>query len=273
MNAFFNNEICQFLITEGNALADRYKGSFMTFSADQYVKCKYYRLYYNVLYIIKLIRIRFAVAFYNPFLKTAWDNKYEVENLHVEESITLDSGEGTLENSVNQMPRPPPRHESYMLSSTLGTDGSGSENYEMLPTRSLNSLNGKLNTSYAPLWCTIVLLLFLSLTHPSLACSFFSRLFAEERDISLDEIYDDNNEKPKHLHQSKFHHRCALHKTFSESNQYQTEISNQFDTSLSLSLNLYHYHPISLSHHEYQTCVYILHKHFKCTSCIHESPA
>lgn len=41
VNAFFNNEICQFLITEGNALADRYKGSFMTFSADQYVKCKY----------------------------------------------------------------------------------------------------------------------------------------------------------------------------------------------------------------------------------------
>lgn len=83
------------------------------------------------------------VAFYSPFLKNAWDNKYEVENLHVEESITLDSGEGTLENSVNQLPRPPPRHESYMLSSTLGTDGSGSENYEMLPTRSLNSLNGK----------------------------------------------------------------------------------------------------------------------------------
>lgn len=86
---------------------------------------------------------RFTVAFYNPFLKTAWDNKYEVENLHVEESITLDSGEGTLENSVNQMPRPPPRHESYMLSNTLGTDGSGSENYEMAPTRSLNSLNGE----------------------------------------------------------------------------------------------------------------------------------
>lgn len=84
------------------------------------------------------------VAFYTPFLKNVWENKYEVENLHVEESITLDSGEGTLENSVNQLPRPPPRHESYMLSSTMGTDGSGSENYEMLPTRSLNSLNGKI---------------------------------------------------------------------------------------------------------------------------------
>uniref|UniRef100_A0A1A9W961 Rho-GAP domain-containing protein n=1 Tax=Glossina brevipalpis TaxID=37001 RepID=A0A1A9W961_9MUSC len=97
-NAFFSSEICQFLITEGNSLADRFKAS-------------------------------------------------------------------TLENSVNQLPRPPPRHESYMLSSTLGTDGSGSENYEMLPTRSLNSLN-------------------------------------EERDISLDEIYEENNEKPKLHHQS-----------------------------------------------------------------------
>ncbi|KAL9878907.1 rho GTPase-activating protein 190 isoform 2-T9 [Glossina fuscipes fuscipes] len=143
-NAFFSSEICQFLITEGNSLADRFKASFMTFSADQYVK----------------------FAFYSPFLKNSWDNKYEVENLHVEESITLDSGEGTLENSVNQLPRPPPRHESYMLSSTLGTDGSGSENYEMLPTRSLNSLN-------------------------------------EERDISLDEIYEENNEKPK-LHHQRF---------------------------------------------------------------------
>ncbi|XP_013102689.1 rho GTPase-activating protein 190 isoform X2 [Stomoxys calcitrans] len=141
-NAFFSSELCQFLITEGNSLADRYKASFMTFSADQYVK----------------------FAFYSPFLKNAWDNKYDVENLHVEESITLDSGEGTLENSV-KLPRPPPRHESYMLSSTLGTDGSGSENYEMLPTRSLNSLN-------------------------------------EERDISLDEIYEESNEKPKMVHQT-----------------------------------------------------------------------
>ncbi|XP_037941714.1 rho GTPase-activating protein 190 [Teleopsis dalmanni] len=118
-NAFFNSDLCQFLITEGNSLADKLKGSFMTFSADQFVK----------------------FAFYSPFLKIAWDNKYETENLHIEESITIDSGEGTLENSIHQLPRPPPRLESYMLSSTMGTDGSGSENYEMLPTRSLNSLN------------------------------------------------------------------------------------------------------------------------------------
>lgn len=108
-----------------------------------------------------------------------------MENLHVEESITLDSGEGTLENSV-KLPRPPPRHESYMLSSTLGTDGSGSENYEMLPTRSLNSLNGKctLNVVYI---CIASLNIF----------------FLEERDISLDEIYEESNEKPKMIHQSE----------------------------------------------------------------------
>lgn len=165
------------------------------------------------------VLISFSVAFYNPFLKTAWDNKYEVENLHVEESITLDSGEGTLENSVNQMPRPPPRHESYMLSNTLGTDGSGSENYEMLPTRSLNSLNGKLNdlrtALVAPLSvhnCVVVVVVddvsHTNLTH-HLPVVFFI-LFAEERDISLDEIYDDNNEKPKHLHQSKFPNDCSI---------------------------------------------------------------
>lgn len=39
-NAFFSSDICQFLITEGNSLADRCKANFMTFSADQYVKCK-----------------------------------------------------------------------------------------------------------------------------------------------------------------------------------------------------------------------------------------
>lgn len=56
----------------------------------------------------------------------------------MEEPVTLDSGEGTLEHSTHHFPQPPPRNESYMLKN----DGSGSENYEHLPTRSLNSLNG-----------------------------------------------------------------------------------------------------------------------------------
>lgn len=75
----------------------------------------------------------------------------------MEEPVTLDSGEGTLEHSMHhhhQMPQPPPRHESYLMkqqqqqqhhrmnNNNHSHDGSGSENYEHLPTRSLNSLNG-----------------------------------------------------------------------------------------------------------------------------------
>lgn len=71
----------------------------------------------------------------------------------MEEPVTLDSGEGTLEHSMhhhhNQMP--PPRHDYLMKqqqhhrmnnNNNHSHDGSGSENYEHLPTRSLNSLNG-----------------------------------------------------------------------------------------------------------------------------------
>lgn len=81
-----------------------------------------------------------------------WDKKPEIEQaFHMEEPVTLDSGEGTLEHSMHHhLPQPPPRHESYMLkhSNTAGTDGSGSENYEHLPTRSLNSLNGEFFSGY-----------------------------------------------------------------------------------------------------------------------------
>ncbi|XP_055846407.1 rho GTPase-activating protein 190 isoform X23 [Episyrphus balteatus] len=142
-NAFFNNDLCQLLITEGNSIADRYRGNFMTSSAGQPLK----------------------FAIYTPFLKKVWDRKPEIESLHMEEPVTLDSGEGTLEHSMHHLPQPPPRHESYMLKNTAGTDGSGSENYEHLPTRSLNSLNG-------------------------------------EKDISMDDTYDDDkDEKARLLHQ------------------------------------------------------------------------
>lgn len=81
-----------------------------------------------------------AVTYYTPFLKEVWDKKPEIEQaFHMEEPVTLDSGEGTLEHSTHHLPQPPPRHESYLLKNA---DGSGSENYEHLPTRSLNSLNG-----------------------------------------------------------------------------------------------------------------------------------
>lgn len=81
-----------------------------------------------------------AVTFYTPFLQEVWEKKPEIEQaFHMEEPVTLDSGEGTLEHSTHHLPQPPPRHESYMLKNA---DGSGSENYEHLPTRSLSSLNG-----------------------------------------------------------------------------------------------------------------------------------
>ncbi|XP_055914646.1 rho GTPase-activating protein 190 isoform X10 [Eupeodes corollae] len=124
-NAFFNNDLCQLLITEGNSIADRYRANFMTSSAGQPLK----------------------FAIYTPFLKKVWDRKPEIESLHMEEPVTLDSGEGTLEHSMHHLPQPPPRHESYMLKNTAGTDGSGSENYEHLPTRSLNSLNADVSGS------------------------------------------------------------------------------------------------------------------------------
>ncbi|KAL5277723.1 RhoGAPp190 family protein [Megaselia abdita] len=121
-NAFFTNELCQVLITEGNAIADRFGAHFLTTSQGQPLK----------------------FAYYTPFLKKVWDRKPEIEQLHLEEPVTLDSGEGTLEHSKHyHLPQPPPRHESYILKQTQGTDGSGSENYEHLPTRSLNSLNGR----------------------------------------------------------------------------------------------------------------------------------
>ncbi|XP_055303731.1 rho GTPase-activating protein 190 isoform X27 [Sitodiplosis mosellana] len=117
-NAFFNNELCQMLITEGNSVAEKLRAHFMTSAGGNQLK----------------------FTFYTPFLQEVWEKKPEIEQaFHMEEPVTLDSGEGTLEHSTHHRPQPPPRHESYLLKNA---DGSGSENYEHLPTRSLNSLNG-----------------------------------------------------------------------------------------------------------------------------------
>lgn len=90
--------------------------------------------------ILNVSFVLFSVTFYTPFLQEVWEKKPEIEQaFHMEEPVTLDSGEGTLEHSTHHRPQPPPRHESYLLKNA---DGSGSENYEHLPTRSLNSLNG-----------------------------------------------------------------------------------------------------------------------------------
>ncbi|XP_059615371.1 rho GTPase-activating protein 190 isoform X3 [Phlebotomus argentipes] len=167
-SAFFNNEMCQMLMTEGNAIADRLRAHFMTSATGNQLK----------------------IAFYTPFLKEVWDKKPEIEQaFHMEEPVTLDSGEGTLEHSMHHhLPQPPPRHESYMLKNNH--DGSGSENYEHLPTRSLNSLNGpddniKLNLNDN------------SEKYPHL-------YMLGEKDMGIDDTYmndDDKDEKSRLIHQ------------------------------------------------------------------------
>ncbi|XP_055713098.1 rho GTPase-activating protein 190 isoform X4 [Phlebotomus papatasi] len=167
-SAFFNNEMCQMLMTEGNAIADRLRAHFMTSATGNQLK----------------------MAFYTPFLKEVWDKKPEIEQaFHMEEPVTLDSGEGTLEHSMHHhLPQPPPRHESYMLKNNH--DGSGSENYEHLPTRSLNSLNGpddniKLNLNDN------------SEKYPHL-------YMLGEKDMGIDDTYmndDDKDEKSRLIHQ------------------------------------------------------------------------
>ncbi|XP_033341440.1 rho GTPase-activating protein 190 isoform X1 [Megalopta genalis] len=114
-NAFFSNDLCHLLITEGNATADRLQAHFMTSASSCQQK----------------------TAFYTPFFKEVWEKKPEIEQaFNMEEPGNLnDSGEGTLEYSALH-PMPPPRHESYHLQTP--DDGmsvtfrSGSESYEQL---------------------------------------------------------------------------------------------------------------------------------------------
>lgn len=39
-NAFFNNDLCQMLITEGNSVADKLRAHFMTSAIGNQLKCK-----------------------------------------------------------------------------------------------------------------------------------------------------------------------------------------------------------------------------------------
>lgn len=109
-SAFFNDDLSQILITEGNATADRLRAHFMTSTSSMQHK----------------------TAFFTPFFKEVWEKKPEIEQaFHMEEPSGLDSGEGTLERSRSQRhshPMPPPRHESYYLKLN---DGSESENFEL----------------------------------------------------------------------------------------------------------------------------------------------
>ncbi|ENN78679.1 rho GTPase-activating protein 190 [Dendroctonus ponderosae] len=109
--AFFNDDMSQMLITEGNSTADRLGAHFMTSSAAMQPK----------------------TAFFTPFFKEVWEKKPEIEQaFHMEEPSGLDSGEGTLERSRStgrHGPMPPPRNESYYLK--LGNEGSESENFDL----------------------------------------------------------------------------------------------------------------------------------------------
>jgi hypothetical protein len=82
------------------------------------------------------------VASFAPFLKEVWDKKPEIEHaFHMEEPLTIDSGEGTMEHSVHhhqqQPPQPPPRFESYLINGTYRH-----QNFDKMSHRSVNSLDG-----------------------------------------------------------------------------------------------------------------------------------
>ncbi|XP_053678662.1 rho GTPase-activating protein 190 [Anopheles nili] len=106
VNAFFNNELSQSLITEGNTIADKLQAHFTTASDDDG---------------------QFRFASFAPFIKEVWDKKPEIEHaFNLEEPLTIDSGEGTMEHSLHhhhqqQIPQPPPRYESYLINGSATT--------------------------------------------------------------------------------------------------------------------------------------------------------
>lgn len=61
-NAFFNNDLCQMLITEGNSVADKLRAHFMTSAIGNQLKCKYIFLRYDV----KISIHHFVVSEINP---------------------------------------------------------------------------------------------------------------------------------------------------------------------------------------------------------------
>lgn len=170
-----------------------------------------------------LHRTTITVTYYTPFLQEVWEKKPEIEQaFHMEEPVTLDSGEGTLEHSTHHLPQPPPRHESYMLKNA---DGSGSENYEHLPTRSLNSLNGgddnninfNLNDNNEK--------------YPHL-------YMLGEKDMGIDDSYlndDDKDDKSRLIHQGNqppiMAHYIRINFTFSIFNQIEKKTIKQKPTT------------------------------------------
>ncbi|XP_055603332.1 rho GTPase-activating protein 190 isoform X2 [Uranotaenia lowii] len=129
VNAFFNNEMSQKLITEGNAVADKLRAHFATASDDDN---------------------QFKFTSFAPFLKEVWDKKPEIEHaFNMEEPLTIDSGEGTMEHSMHhhhqQAPQPPPRYESYLINGSATTYRGHQHPHQqqkmLFDNRSINSLD------------------------------------------------------------------------------------------------------------------------------------
>lgn len=139
VTAFFNNELTQMLITEGNAIADKLRAHFVTAGDEENgFKCKFCCLYCLTIYTLILFSL--IVASFAPFLKEVWDKKPEIEHaFHMEEPLTIDSGEGTMEHSMHhhqQPPQVPPRFESYLINGSYRH-----HNFDKMSHRSVNSLD------------------------------------------------------------------------------------------------------------------------------------
>lgn len=124
LSASICNSINSFIFFQspptGNAIADKLRAHFVT-AADE--------------------DNGFKFASFAPFLKEVWDKKPEIEHaFHMEEPLTIDSGEGTMEHSMHhhhQPPQPPPRFESYLINGTYRH-----HNFDKMSHRSVNSLDG-----------------------------------------------------------------------------------------------------------------------------------
>ena len=141
VSSFFNNELCQVLITEGNAIADKLRAHFVTAGDEEnQFKCKWILVWLIFIHISDDFIVFITVAAFAPFLKEVWDKKPEIEHaFHMEEPLTIDSGEGTMEHSMHhhhQPPQPPPRFESYSINGTYR------HNFDKMSNRSVNSLDG-----------------------------------------------------------------------------------------------------------------------------------
>ncbi|CAH1393447.1 unnamed protein product [Nezara viridula] len=86
VNAFFTNDLCHLLITEGNATADRLQAHFTTSNSS----------------------FQHKAAFYTPFFKEVWEKKPEIERaFHLEEPLS--------NNLVDDELLPPLRNHTYHI--------------------------------------------------------------------------------------------------------------------------------------------------------------